>query len=95
METMIMSSSHRKLPDAELFAMMEALGMKPAGAPVPRFGHMLASAFHTCKSCRSITECREWLTAAAGSQMEAAPRFCLNEGLLEEFLAEPLMHNDD
>ena len=86
-----MSSARQHLPDVELFAMMEALGMNPSGAAVPRFGHMLASAFHACKSCQCAAPCREWLTAAAGSQVSAAPSYCPNGGLLDEFLAEPLM----
>jgi hypothetical protein len=81
-------------PGATLFEMMECLGMEPAGAPVPRFGHMLASAFHTCKRCHSVTECKEWLTAASGRNPSEAPRYCLNGELLSEFLAEPLMKKE-
>lgn len=81
-------------PGANLFEMMESLGMEPAGAPVPRFGHMMASAFHTCQRCQSVTECREWLTAYANSKQAEAPHFCLNTDLLAEFLFEPLMKKE-
>jgi hypothetical protein len=92
----MMSSGQKKhLPDVQLFEMMDTLGMEPAGAPVPRFGHMLASAFHTCKSCQSTEQCREWLAAAAASKSNAAPAFCLNNELLAEFLFEPLMRKED
>jgi hypothetical protein len=81
-------------PGANLFEMMESLGMEPTGAPVPRFGHMMASAFHTCQRCQSVTECREWLTAYANSKQAEAPHFCLNTDLLAEFLFEPLMKKE-
>ena len=93
----MMSGEKKDLPDdIKLFDMMEQLDMKPAGAPVPRFGHMVASAYHTCKSCQSVDECRKWLAAAAadGSKSHAAPEFCLNSEMLAEFLFEPLMRND-
>ena len=91
----MMSGEKKDLPDdVKLFDMMDQLGMEPAGAPVPRFGHMLASAYHTCQSCQSVEECREWLAAAAGSKSHAAPEFCLNTELLAEFLFEPLMRKD-
>ena len=70
------------------------LDMKPAGAAVPRFGHMVASAYHTCKTCQSVEECKEWLAKAAGQKCNAAPEFCLNNELLAEFLFEPLMRKD-
>jgi hypothetical protein len=73
---------------------MDQLGMEPAGAPVPRFGHMLASAYHTCKTCQSVDECRKWLANAANSKCHKAPEFCLNNELLAEFLFEPLMHKE-
>ena len=90
----MMSGSKNDLPDVKFFDMMDTLGMEPTGAPVPRFGHMVASAFHTCKSCQSIEKCREWLAAAANSKVHAAPEFCLNNELLAEFLFEPLMRKD-
>ena len=66
----MMSSGQKKdLPDVKLFEMMDTLGMEPTGAPVPRFGHMLASAFHTCKSCKSVEQCRN------GSRQRPPPRF--------------------
>ena len=70
----MMSGEKKDLPDdVKLFDMMDQLGMEPAGAPVPRFGHMLASAYHTCQSCQSVEECREWLAAAA-AEVEVARR---------------------
>ena len=88
-----MSSSERtRLSDANLFDMIETLGMEPAGAPVPRFGHMIASAVHACTACPSVHECRAWLTAAEHRISKAAPEFCLEKELLAEFLLEPLMH---
>jgi hypothetical protein len=55
---------------------------------------MMASAFHTCTRCQSVTECREWLTAAANSRQVEAPHYCLNNDLLAEFLFEPLMKKE-
>lgn len=89
-----MSGEKNGLPDVKLFDMMDQLGLKQTGAPVPRFGHMLASAYHTCKTCQSVDECREWLAHAANSKCNVAPAFCLNSELLAEFLFEPLMHRD-
>jgi hypothetical protein len=90
-----MSGDKKDLPeDVKLFDMMEQLGMEPAGAPVPRFGHMVASAYHTCKTCQSVEECKAWLAEAAGRKCNAAPEFCLNNELLAEFLFEPLMRKD-
>jgi len=91
---MTISSLDKDATGANLFEMMESLGMEPAGAPVPRFGHMLASAFHTCKRCQSVTQCQEWLTAASGETQTEAPHYCLNGELLSEFLAEPLMKKE-
>lgn len=91
---MTTSGQKKDLPGEKLFEMMECLGMEPTGAPVPRFGHMLASAFHTCKSCQSVEQCREWLAAAAKTKSAAAPDFCLNTELLAEFLFEPLMKKE-
>ena len=90
-----MSGDEKDVPeDVKLFDMMEQLDMKPAGAAVPRFGHMVASAYHTCKTCQSVEECKEWLAKAAGQKCNAAPEFCLNNELLAEFLFEPLMRKD-
>jgi hypothetical protein len=88
------SNPDKGAPGANLLDMMESLGMERCGAPVPRFGHMMASAFHTCARCQSVTECREWLTAAANSTQVEAPKFCLNTDLLAEFLFEPLMKRE-
>ncbi len=90
----MMSGEKIGLPDVKLFDMMEHLGMEPAGAPVPRFGHMLASAYHTCKTCQSVEECRGWLANAGNQTCNAAPEFCLNNELLAEFLFEPLMRKE-
>ena len=87
-----MSSERTSLSGAKLFDMIETLGMEPAGAPVPRFGHMLASAVQACTACPSVHECRAWLAAAEHRTSTAAPEFCLEKELLAEFLLEPLMH---
>ncbi len=87
----MMSGETNGLPDVKLFAMMDQLGLEPTGAPVPRFAHMLASAFHTCKTCESVVECRSWLAQAANGRSNGAPAFCLNGDLLAEFLFEPVM----
>ena len=55
---------------------------------------MLASAFHTCKTCQSVPECREWLANAGKTKQASAPPFCLNTELLAEFLFEPLMKKE-
>ena len=89
-----MSGEKNGLSDVALFAMMDRLGLEPAGAPVPRFGHMLASAYHTCKTCQSVEQCREWLAKAKDSKCNAAPEFCLNNELLAEFLFEPSMRKE-
>jgi len=86
-----MYSERKGLSDANLFEMMETLGMEAAGAPVPRFGHMLASGWQACTACRSAKECRAWLAAAAYRTSSAAPEFCPDRELLAEFLLEPLM----
>lgn len=88
------STPEKDAPGANLFEMMETLGMERDGAPVPRFGHMMASAFHTCTRCQSVTECRQWLTAVQNAKQVEAPPFCLNHDLLAEFLFEPLMKKD-
>jgi len=90
-----MSGEKNGLPDdTKLFEMLTQLGMEPAGAPVPRFGHMLASAYHTCKSCQSVEECKAWLEKAKTQTCVSAPPFCLNNELLAEFLFEPLMRKE-
>jgi hypothetical protein len=94
-EAMTMSGDKNNLPDdTKLFEMMNQLGMEPAGAPVPRFGHMMASAYHTCKSCGSVEECKVWLEKAKSQVQVSAPPFCLNNELLAEFLFEPLMRKE-
>lgn len=88
------SGDKNSLPDVKLFDMMDTLGMEPAGAPVPRFGHMLASAFHTCKICQSTEACEAWLEEAKARKCNSAAPFCLNNELLAEFLFEPSMRKE-
>ncbi len=90
----MMSGEKNGLPDVKLFAMMNKLGLEPVGAPVPRFGYMLASAYHACKTCQSVEACHEWLANAANSKRNVAPAFCLNNELLAEFLFEPVMRKE-
>jgi len=87
-----MSRQGNSLSDVALCDMMVTLGMEPAGAPVPRFGHILASGWHACVACRSVQECRAWLAAAAHRKSTAAPEFCPDRELLAEFRLEPLMY---
>jgi hypothetical protein len=91
---MMTSGTDQDAAGEQIFAMLECLGMKRAGAPVPRFGNILVSALHGCKTCRSVAECREWISSASTTDATAAPGFCLHSELLAEFLAEPLMKEE-
>ena len=80
------SSEKRDLHDANVYEMMEHLGIEVGAGVVPRIGLMYASAVRTCHKCESIDACTKWLGAA--SLTSVAPDFCPNADIFFELMVD-------
>jgi Family of unknown function (DUF6455) len=70
------------LRDANVYKMMEELGIEAGGGVVPRFGLTYASAIRRCQTCRSVQVCSQWLGAHTSTSL--APGFCPNADIFFE-----------
>jgi hypothetical protein len=75
-------SSHTRTPAANVYRMMDRLGIDAAGGVIDQFSLVFACALRTCSACRDVGACRDWLAGAEPAL--AAPAFCPNVNLLFE-----------
>ncbi len=80
------SSDKSDLREANVYKMMEHLGIEVSGGVIPRFGLMYASAVRACRKCESVQACTKWLRTA--SSMPMAPDFCPNADIFFELAFE-------
>jgi hypothetical protein len=69
-------------PEANVYKMMEQIGIELGGGVIPRFSLMYASAVRTCLKCESVDACSKWLGAASATSV--APDFCPNADIFFE-----------
>jgi len=80
------SSDESDLRGANVYKMMEQLGIEVGGGVIPRFGLMYASAARTCRKCESVEACTKWLGTGAATSI--APDFCPNADIFFELACE-------
>ena len=71
-----------------LSQMLDCLGVDLGGSVVPRLGSVLISVFYACQSCDAAESCSDWL-AHPSADHATPPKFCINQDILAEVLAEP------
>jgi hypothetical protein len=71
---------HRR---AQVFEMMEKLGIEPSSSVTPRLSLAYATAVHRCELCPLQETCRNWLDHAPAS-IGLAPQFCPDADILFE-----------
>jgi len=80
------SSEKSDLREANVYRMMEHLGIELGGGVIPRFGLLYASAVRRCQKCESVHACSKWLGAASSTLV--APDFCPNADIFFELVFE-------
>lgn len=80
------SSAMFDLRAANVYKMMEHLGIESSGGVIPRLGFTYTSAVRTCQKCQSVRVCTEWLEAAHSTSV--APDFCPNADIFFELVME-------
>jgi hypothetical protein len=67
---------------ANIYRMMERLGVEVGGGIIPRYSLTYAAALHRCETCQCVAQCSKWLAADTASTLP--PAFCPGADILFE-----------